>query len=52
MSWDSLVGIATGYDLHCRVISPVGPREALGHTESPIQWVSGNSFPGGKAAGA
>jgi hypothetical protein len=49
MSWDSVVGIATGYWLDDREVGvrvPVGSRifsrPDLGSAHLPIQWVSGD----------
>jgi hypothetical protein len=65
-SWDSIVGIATGYgldDREVRVQVPVGSRifssprhsdrstPALGSTQPPIQWVPGALSPGVKRPG-
>jgi hypothetical protein len=58
MDRESSVGIATGYGLDGPGIEsrwgrdfPNTSKQALGPTQSPIQWESG-LFPGGKAAGA
>jgi hypothetical protein len=56
-SRDSSVGIATGYRLDDRGVGVRVPvlsrifstsRPALGHTQSPIQWVSASLSPGVK----
>jgi len=58
MGRDSAVGIATRYGLDGSGFEsrwgreyPHPSRPALGHTQSPVQWVTG-LFPGGKTAGA
>jgi hypothetical protein len=57
VSRNSSVGIANDYGPEDRNSIPGEGREffsspPLGPTQSPIQWVLGGSFPGGKAAGA
>jgi hypothetical protein len=60
-SWDSAVGIATGYrlddgsELEAKwnyFVLFTSSRPILGPTQSPIQWVLGALSPRGKAAGA
>jgi hypothetical protein len=64
LRWDGAVSIATWLragQLKGQSLSPgrvknflfsMSSRPILGPTQLPIQWVSGGSFPGGKAAGA
>jgi hypothetical protein len=46
---DSVVGIATGYGLVGRGSSPIAPKPTLEHTQPPIQWAPGESYPWGES---
>jgi hypothetical protein len=59
-SWDSSVGIVTGYGLDCRgsvpdrgeiILFSIASRPTFGPTQPPIKWIPGAPSPGVKRPG-